>query len=389
MLSLNVGLVIGSTDLLAEVQAALADAPVRVVLEQREIGDTGPWIEKLDRVQPDVVLLALHQLSGRLDEVIRQIKSTAATPMVIVVHASADSDTILRCVRAGADEFVYTPMKEDLRIALDRMAEERYKTHAGTRPRGKAFGFLSAKGGCGATTIACHLALELHRQTGLSVLLGDFDLDAGIIGFLMKSQSRFSVVDALDNAHRLDLSLWKALVSNGHPGVEVIMAPGSPALNRPPKLENFRSLVPFVRANYDWSLIDLGRSLSPVVMHVLQDLDETFLVTTLEIPALHQTKQIVQTLLDAGVPQHRLRVLLNRTPKRTEVTLDELDRMIGVPIYATLPNDYPSLYEAYSEGGLLPANTLLGRNFARIAAKIAGVQQKEKGKKKMFSFMGN
>jgi Flp pilus assembly CpaE family ATPase len=90
--------------------------------------------------------------------------------------------------------------------------------------------------------------------------------------------------------------------------------------------------------------------------------------------------------LDSGVGQHRLHVLLNRTPKRTEVTLEELDRMLGVPIYATLPNDYPALYEAYSEGNLLPANSILGKNFARVAAKIAGIQQKDK-KKRAFSFM--
>lgn len=164
------------------------------------------------------------------------------------------------------------------------------------------------------------------------------------------------------------------------------MAPTGPMIHRSANPENFRLLVPFARANYDWMLVDLGRSITATVMYVLQELDETFIVTTLEIPALHHTKQIVQTLLDAGVAPHRLRVLLNRTPKRTEVTLDELDRMLGIPIYATLPNDYPSLYEAYSEGNLLPPGSHLAQNFARVAAKIAGIQQKEK-RKRAFSFM--
>jgi hypothetical protein len=59
--------------------------------------------------------------------------------------------------------------------------------------------------------------------------------------------------------------------------------------------------------------------------------------------------------------------------------------MLGVPIYATLPNDYPSLYEAYSGGSLLPPNSFLGKHFARVAARIAGVQHKEK--RKGFSFL--
>jgi pilus assembly protein CpaE len=376
---------VGSMDLLNEVQSALAEANVRVVLEQREIGDAGVLIDKLERAQAEVILLGLHQLPASLEEVIRRLKAASGSPAVIVVHSSADPDTILKCVRAGAEEFVYSPIKEDLLAALERMAGERLKTRAGTRPRGKAFGFLSAKGGCGGTSVACHVALELQRQTNLSVLLADFDLETGMIGFLMKSQSRFSIVDALENAHRLDVSLWKALVSNGHPGLEVIMAPSSPGLQRPVAPESFRLIVPFVRANYDWTVVDLGRSLSPVAMHVLEELDETFIVTTLDVPALHQTKQIVQTLLDSRIAQHRLHVLLNRTPKRGEVTLEELDRMLGVPVYATIPNDYVSLYEAYSEGGFVPENSNLGRNFARVAAKMAGIQKKEK--KRLLSFL--
>ncbi|MGH9674897.1 MAG: AAA family ATPase, partial [Bryobacteraceae bacterium] len=248
---MNVGLIIGSTDLLAEVQSALHEAPVRVVLEQREIGDAAGLTEKLERAQPDVMLIALHQLSTPIDELVRQVKSASSSPMVIAVHSSADSETILKWVRAGADEFVYTPLKSDLQAALVRMAVSRAQRKAGTKPRGKVFGFLAAKGGCGATTLACHLAVELHRITNLQVLLADFDLESGLIGFLMKSQCRYSLLDAVENAGRMDLSLWKALVSNGYPGVEVIMAPSSPGLNRTVALENFRYIVPFVRGHYD------------------------------------------------------------------------------------------------------------------------------------------
>jgi pilus assembly protein CpaE len=218
------------------------------------------------------------------------------------------------------------------------------------------------------------------------VLLADFDIDSGLIGFLMKSQSRYSLLDAVDNASRMDLSLWKALVSNGHPGIEVIMAPSTPGTHRNVPVENFRYLVPFVRGHYDWTIVDFGRGLSPMALNVIPEVDETFIVTTLEIPALHHCKHIVQALLDGGYGQHRIRVLLNRAPKRMEVSLEELDRMLGVPIYATVPDDYQALYDTYAEGGLLAPNTNLGKHFARVAARVAGVQQKE-GKKGRFSFM--
>ena len=57
------------------------------------------------------------------------------------------------------------------------------------------------------------------------MLLADLDVSAGMVAFLMKSVSPYSVADALNNVDRLDSSYWKALVSNGIPGLEVISAP--------------------------------------------------------------------------------------------------------------------------------------------------------------------
>ena len=58
--------------------------------------------------------------------------------------------------------------------------------------------------------------------------------------------------------------------------------------------------------------------------------------------------------------------------------------MLGLPIYATLANDYQTLQESFTEGRLLDGSTHLGRDFARLAAKIAGVEVK----KKKFSLFG-
>jgi pilus assembly protein CpaE len=374
--ALNVGLVIGSTDLLEEVRSCMMSLPIRVVLEQRELGEVSGFIEKLERVQPDVVLLGYQLVQHELTAAVAQIKATAGAPAVILVHSSAAPELILRGLRSGADEYLSPPLCDDLTAALERISNQRAKVQAGTRPRGKVFAMLGAKGGCGATTLACHLAVELHRQSHLEVLLADFDLDSGIIGFLMKSQSRYSLVDALAAAHRLDLSLWKALVSNGNPGVEVLMAPAASGNRDPMDPRSLSYIVPFVRSAYDWSILDLGSRLSRPVLSALEESDEAFLVTNSDIPALHQAKQVIRSLLDSGFGSHHLHVILNRMPKRLEVTLEELDRMLGIPVYATVPDDYSALHEAYSSGTLLAPNTNLGKHFTRIASRMAGVQPK-------------
>jgi len=93
------------------------------------------------------------------------------------------------------------------------------------------------------------------------------------------------------------------------------------------------------------------------------------------VPALHHAKLMVERLLDSGYPSERLHLLLNRAPKRFDITMRELEGMLGARVYAVVPNDYTPLHECYSEGTMLPAGSALSLHFARLARKLAGVPE--------------
>lgn len=387
MYPLTLGLVIGTKELWEEVQSCLQGLPLHTLLEQSEIGDWPAFLDKLERLRPDVLLLDFTSFKENHDEVVGRIKATGAAPMVVALHKSAEPETILSVIRAGADEYVYPPVATNLPKALERMAAGKSKRQAASRAGGKTCAFFSAKGGCGATTIACHTAVELARQTSQEILIADLDLDAGLVGFLMKSKSRYSVLDAMSNTHRLDLNYWKALISNGMPRLGVIKAPGAMVMREELKQEDLRHVLRFVRLQYDWTVLDLGRGFNPLLSTALEEVDEAFLVTTLDVPALHQVKQIVQAVMDSGLGRGRLRLVLNRVPKNPDVTPEELEKLLGLSVHSMLPDDYASIYEAYAEGQLVPASSNLGKQMARLAARIAGVPE-QSGKKK-FSIFGD
>jgi hypothetical protein len=89
----------------------------------------------------------------------------------------------------------------------------------------RALGVVGAKGGVGTTTFACHLALEWRRQTGQRILLMDFDEDSASSAFLLKSNSRYSILDASTGLHRLDANLWKSMVWS-RDGLDLIQPQG-------------------------------------------------------------------------------------------------------------------------------------------------------------------
>ena len=386
MYPLTIGLAIENRELLDQAQACLSGLPFRVIVEHQDIGDLSAFIDRLERMRPDVVLVDISQWREPREGLVASVRNAVGDPMIIALHIAADADTILASLRAGINEFLYPPLQEPLRKSLEKRSLERSRRPGTTKGAGKSYGFLSAKGGCGATTLVCHVAAELGRQNQ-KVLLMDLDLDAGLIGFITKTKSVYSIVDAVNNLHRLDIHYWKALVSNGIPGVEIVASPLALGTKQQLKDEQIRHVLGFARPNYDWTLVDLGRSLSRLGMASLEEIDEACLVTTLEVPALHQSKQIIQTLLDTGYGKHRLKLILNRSPKRLDITPGELEKMLGVPIYAMVPNDYPELYEAYAEGRMLTRTSELGKNITRLALKLAGLEE-ETSKSKRFNLFG-
>jgi pilus assembly protein CpaE len=388
MYPLTIGLAIEDPVLMEETRACLADLPFRVTVEHQDWSDLGGFVDRLERMRPDVVLVDISRFKEALEGLVARIRGAAGDAMIVALNTAADSEAILTSLRAGINEYVFPPLGDPLRRALERRSSERSRRRdGGAKGAAKAFAFFSAKGGCGATTLICHVAAELGRQEH-KVLLADLDLDAGMVGFITKTKSVFSVLDAINNLHRLDIHFWKALVSNGIPGVEIMASPPALASKQQPRDEQLRQVIAFAKPHYDWTLVDLGRSLSRTAMVALEEIDEACLVATLEVPALHQAKQIVQTLLDSGFGKNRIRLIVNRCPKRLEITPADLEKMLAIPIFCMVPNGYTELYEAYAEGRMLDRSSDLGKGMARLASKLANIKSEEKGPKKRFALFG-
>jgi pilus assembly protein CpaE len=379
------GLVVKAKRLREEVLTSLQEMPSRLVQDQEQLGEIGAFIRSVEQNRPDVLLVDITGLKETIDQLAKALKESTARPLLIALHETAEPDLILRAMRLGFQEYLYSPLKDTLRPALEKLlADARKSKEAGGRS-GRTVGIVSAKGGCGATTIACHIAYELRRQTSFEVLLADFDLHSGMVQFFMKTKSAYSVEDAFNNLHRLDTSYWKALISNGTPRLEIISAPDPATLSTFPTPEQMTKVLNFVRTQYDWSVIDLGRNMNFLGLSILDEIDETFLVTTLEIPALHRAKQILQKLTDSGYGRNRLRLVLNKLPARQDITPVEIEKMLGWPIYGLLGDDGEALYESYSEGKLLPPSAKLSKQLAQLARKLAGIAEpKEKGFLRMF-----
>ncbi len=373
---ITVALAVEEAALLDEVSKTLSREEVRVVCEQVEVSDLSRFAEGVQRTKPDVVFLDVGSLNGKVADALHALRQAAPHSFLVALNTRAEPQTMLDCFHAGANEYLVPPVEEGVRNVLHKRV---WQAGILRKPRGKVVAFLSAKGGCGATTVACHVARELASMKH-KVLLADFDLQCGIAGFLMGAKSRNSLADALRNSDRLDATYWKGLVSHADNGVDLLQAPTSMDSKREPYPDQVRRLLAYARERYAWTLLDLGRGLTPTTLFALEAADEFCLLIEPNIPALHEAKTIAQTLLDSGYPSDRLRVVLNRVARRPGFDAELLRQALDLPIFAALKQE-----DGDSGDGLLPTGAELARQIGRLTRKLTGDVEETKPRFSFFS----
>jgi Flp pilus assembly CpaE family ATPase len=337
-------------------------------------GSLTEGLDRLARGGIDLVLLDLCLTDSVGLETFRTLRALSPAVPVVVLSGLENESVALQAVQAGAQDYLVKGRLTAAALARAlRYAMLRHEKHAaaGAIQTGETVAFLSAKGGVGTSTLACHFALEVRRQTGQDTLLADLDLYAGNVGFLLKVGSPYSVLDAANHFHHLDLSCWKALVCTHGSGLEVMPAPGPLHLEERAPGERWRHVVRFTRLHYRWVILDLGR-LSLHTRYLYEELQRILLVTTFDVPALFEARRVVGALKQAGVELNGVRAVINRCAQPEEISREEISEAIGVPVEAVLSDRRAELAEAYTRGELLPASSRLRREIAALAARVAG-----------------
>lgn len=377
MMPLTAAFVVANRTVWEQAHACVQNLPVRLAVEQgmEQSGpaETDALLDRIERHRVDVVLVEGSRIAMPLEEFVGRLKNMASQPAVFVLNPEASPELILEALRAGANEYLYPPLGETLRDALQRLSAARSRGGSDTsNALGKLFGFLSARGGCGATTFAVHVALDFARQVGTgpkgqAILLGDFDFEAGLIRFLMKSKQNYSVHDAVENLRRMDSSLWKALVSTHADKLDVIPAPEEIAAKKPPEREETMHLMRFIRSVYPAGILDFGRSVNVAALDALPELELLYLMTTPDRTSLESARRALRTVEERGFASERVRVLLNRVGK---ADMAEVEKTLGRPCDASFRDEHVALYDAYAEGRFLQPSNNLGKELHELTASI-------------------
>jgi len=289
---------------------------------------------------------------------------------VVGVHTENDPDTILQCLRAGAAEFLAKPFPDnDVSEAISRIVDRRQARAPGTT-RGQIHVFAPVKGGSGATTLAHNTAFRIRRATKQRVLLADCSLTAGVIGFLLRLKTPYSVVDALRHAGQLDEALWKSLIAELD-GVDVLAAPERPEpAGGDPHLA--QTLFEYMRGSYDHVVVDLGGVCDGIGLTAAAAADHVNLVCSTDMPSLYLMRRTIPVIEELGQRRDEINILVNRLERRSDLSPEDMEKIFRASVHATFPDDPSAAQKAQRDGLTVAENTEFGKALRRYVTGIVG-----------------
>lgn len=326
---------------------------------------------RLRQSRPDVILLDLATNLDVACDLIRSVASLNLQTHIVGLHLRNDSDAILRSLRMGASEFLYAPFDAAIQNeAVARLHRLLEPSQSGEVQPGSIIAFSSAKPGSGASTLAAQTAFALRRTTGKRVLLADFDLMGGMIGFYLKLTHTKSLLDALQSAHQLNESVWPTFVAP-FDGVDVLAAPETPYVGQ---IDGARlhAVLEHARLHYDWVIVDLPVAFQRLSLMTISESDRAFLVSTTELPSLHLARKAVNLLDQLGFPKERFQIMINRINRHDDITGSDIERLFNCAVNARIPNDYFSLHRAVTLGQPVDGHCELGKAIQGLAGHLSG-----------------
>jgi pilus assembly protein CpaE len=289
----------------------------------------------------------------------------ASTPVVLIT-SSLDGQLMLEAMRAGVSECVPEPLtSQALDAALRRVIKDAVATSC------EIYAFVGAKGGLGTTTLAVNTAAALARGKKGEVLMIDLHHSHGDAGVFFGADPRFSVLDALENSHRLDEALFRSLVESTKSGVD-FLASSDRVLHAAVDTARTRALLDFVAQRYRYVVLDVPRS-DVSVLDALESVTSLVVVTSQEIGSLKNAARMTQTF-GHRYGSSRVKVLVNRFDSRADIGQSEVEKVVGMSTHV-LPSDYRRAVDALNAGTplVLDKDQRLSRAFRSFASELAGV----------------
>jgi pilus assembly protein CpaE len=346
-----------------------------VEIESAEIVAIANDLESLERLskKKDVNGLIVDLLPGP-DYVLDEIENISTLPSALFMVGPQDqSDVILRAMRLGAREFFTDPpsaeaLEKAFRASLGSVTKPTTST-AGAR----VVGVIGAKGGVGATTIACQLGFALQAM-GKRTAIVDLNLPLGDVALHCDITPAHTLANMASDRANTDATFVKKLLQKHESGLQIMASPNRIEEAETISIQHIGTALRLMREEFDWIVLDISRSWNEVSIHALDLSDIVVAVSVIDLPALGHLKQHLALMERLGHTKNNVRLVANRYDKH-KGSLDHKDfaDFIGRKFDFEISNDFSTVAAAIDSGcptSKISSRAQVTREFEALAREL-------------------
>jgi pilus assembly protein CpaE len=317
---------------------------------------------------------------SRITEIIK-----AATERKIKVILIADQISpagLHQLLRLGADDFVPYPLPEGaLKEAIERVrrpapvpaaAQAATITHlhavpdaAPQTPSFKAKGDRDGvvlpvhglSGGSGASTFAANLAWELatiEKEDPPRVCLLDFDFQYGSVATYLDLPRKEAVFELLSDTAAADIDAFLAAMLTYNDKLHVLTAPADMLPLDIVAPEDIARIIDMAQSNFDFVIIDMPKTIVAWTETVLTRAHVYFAMMDLDLRSAQNVLRLVRALKAETLPHEKLRYVLNRAPKFTDLSaksrVKRMSESLDIRLEVQIPDGGPQVTQANDHG---------------------------------------
>lgn len=281
---------------------------------------------------------------------VAKLRQSFAHAAIFVVSSDTRPEHIVEMMKAGAAQFLVTPINSGALInAIDEVRIR--PASAGKSGKGAIYSFISSKGGLGTTVITVNTAVALARNKKGTVALCDMSLQSGDASVLLDLIATTTITDLSRNIHRLDVSLLRDAMSRHSSGLAFLPAPADPEESEDVDSDQVARILELTRQLFDVVLADCtSMRVDARTIEIFNLSDKVFVVTDLSVPAVRNAARLCTLLEKLGVDMAKIEMVVNRYHKGGALSLGEVEKTLKKRLYWLFPNDFVDIVSSINQG---------------------------------------
>ena len=323
---------------------------VSVSVEPKIYGYGEAYDALKNRNGPMVAVVDINLDPERAFGVAEQIKHRLGNVRLVMTSPTGAPDTILRAMRSGAEEFLTQPFNwTEVLKSFDAIRKKSDVHTPKSVERGHIIAVSSNKGGVGSTTAATNLAACLVTRNK-SVCLVDLVLQFGSVTSFLNIEASYTILDLVKNLKRIDpLFLDGSLVKHAS-GIRVLAEPFYAEDARRITPADIDEILDVLAQSFDFVVVDTPKEFDDMLALVLDKANLVLFITEMDVPSLKSAHRALELFERMGIYDKKIRLILNRYVKSKLMTLESVEKALGVKVFWTLPNNYPVAIAAVNQG---------------------------------------